>query len=710
MANALTVMPQAAPLQPMASPMGQLPDASVDQTNGWKPDLGKYRRWFNAYETNKEREIREQIEAKRYYHDKHWTEAQEARLAARGQAPIFDNRIKRKIDFLVGVEQRMRRDPKAFARKPGQMQDEQADVATAAMRYACDVNRWEPTASDCANDGMVEGIGVAFIGIKSGTSGLDPDIRYVPRDRFFYDPRSIKPDFTDARYKGLHIWMDIDEAKEKWPQHSEELANLIDRSSTVSALVRTDQEHAEAWADFENRRVRVIEMWELFQGSWFYCNFTGDFQLDAAVSPYVDELKKPDCPYEAWSPYIDDKGDRYGPVRSMRPLQDEINHRRSKLLHLFSTNKFYAKKGVIDDVDEFKKQMSRPDGFMEGNGVWGEDIINVDVSKDIKGQADLLEQSQSSLENLGPNPGLIGQGGEVAQQSGRAILAQRDSGMTELSPVFERNRDWKLRVYRKIWNRIKQAWTGEKWIRITNDPNSPNIAGVSHIPLNQFGQDPQTGQMTAQNVVALIDVDIIMEEGPDVITMNEELLQTLSQLGPGAVPPKVLIELSNTPNKKVLFDLLDQATQPDPKVAAMQAQMARLEQLLTASETDKNVAIGELNRAQALAALLKAATPEAPKPAGKDAMGNPLPSAPPQQPNLALVQALLRGFPLQYGQPTLEEIAMQQPPPDDGPPPGQPGQPPQGGPPQGAPSIPPAQLPNGLPPMMPGANPMQQGA
>lgn len=708
MANALTVMPQAAP-QPLAAvanamPMGQMPAASVDQSQGFKPDLGKYRRWFNAYEANKEREIAEQIKARRYYHDHQWTEAERELLRARGQADIFDNRIKRKIDFLVGVEQRMRRDPKAFARKPGAQQDEQADVATAAIRYACDVNRWETTASDCANDGMTPGIGIAFIGIKQqNQSGLDPDIKYVPQDRFFYDPRSIRPDFKDARYMGLHLWMDIDEAKEKWPEQADELNDLIDSSSTVSALVRSDALHAEAWADFENRRVRVIEFWEKQANGWYYCNFTGETELDCGISPYLDEEKKPDCPYEAWSPYIDHRGDRYSPVRSMIPMQDEINHRRSKLLHLFSTNKFYVQKGIIDNIDDFKTQMARPDGIVEGNGKWGEDIINIDVSKDIKGQADLLEQSQSSLENLGPNPGLIGQGGEVAQQSGRAILAQRDSGMTELSPVFERNRDWKLRVYRKVWNRIKQAWTGEKWIRITNDPNSPNIAGVSHIPLNQFGIHPQTGQMMAQNVVALIDVDIIMEEGPDVITMNEELLQTLSQLGPGAVPPKVLIELSNAPNKKVLFDLLDQATQPNPAVAQMQQQMARLEQLLTASETDKNVAIGEFNRAQALAALLKAATPEAPKPAGKDAMGNTIPAPPPQQPNLALLSMLLKGFPLQYGQPTLEEIAMQQPPPQSQQP-GPPGAPQaQPGGPGGGPMPPPSGAPMPMNPMMPGA-------
>jgi hypothetical protein len=203
--------------------------------------------------------------------------------------------------------------------------------------------------------------------------------------------------------------------------------------------------------------------------------------------------------------------------------------------------------------------------------------------------------------------------------------------------------------------------------------------------------------MMSQNVVAMIDVDIIMEEGPDVITMNEELLQTLSQLGPNAVPPKVLIELSNAPNKDRLFKMIDEATQPDPVVQQMQTRMQRLEQLVQASTVDKNVAQGELWRAQAAAALMKASTPEAPKPAGKDAMGNPLPAAPPQQPNLAMAEQYLRMFPFHYSQPTIEQFAEGAPPPQAPPDPGEqqsnPGQPlPQ---PNSAP--PPPQLPGGLP-------------
>lgn len=618
----------------------------------WKPDLAKYRRWFNAYEANKETEINEQQTHRRYYNSKQWTAEERKKLERRGQAPVFDNRIGRKIDFLVGVEQRMRRDPKAYPRGPND--EKSADVATAGMRFACEINRWESIASEVMTDGLIDGIGIGFIGVKQGAMGLDPEIKHVSRYRFFYDSRSTKPDFSDARYMGLHLWMDIEEAVERWPDQEEKLRNMIDRNVSHSLLAVVDQNYATAWGDFENNRVRIVEMWHKTRNGWYFCFFSGEVELECGVSPYLDIEGRPECPYEAWSPYVDETGNRYGPIRPMLPMQDEINHRRSKFLHMVTAKQMHMQKGTLEDPDETRKQLHRPDGIIEHNGEWGKNVGLIDHSVDIQGQAELLAQSQSSLENIGPNAGLIGKGGGVADQSGRAILAQRDSGMTELSPVFERNRDWKLRMYRKLWSRIKQCWTAEKWIRLTDEDDAPKFLG-----LNQFSIDPMTGQAVGENVIGMIDVDIIMEEGPDTITMNEELLQTLSQLGPGAVPPKVLIELSSAPNKERLFKLIDEANAPNPQVAEIQARMARLEELLAASNIDKSIAETEAKRADTIAKLATAFTPKA---APTDEFGNPTGPAP-SAPDMGSAFAAMQMFPLQYGMPTLEQQASSAPPP-----------------------------------------------
>jgi hypothetical protein len=633
-------------------------------------DTASKRRMLRAYESNKEKERIEQREHRRYYHatTMQWSEEEQKVLKARGQAPVFDNRIARKIDFLVGVEQRMRRDPKAFPRTP--KEEGGADVATAGLRYACDRNRWENLASDAMYSGLIAGIGVLFVGIEQGRDGNEPVLKAVDQERFFYDPRSIRTDFSDARYLGLDFWLDIDEAKERYKKFHGELDATLEMSKgggSAGQGTASDIDLETNWGDFEHRRVRVVEFWEkglvakpmqqdAMMGStamtqpemvvgWSYCFFCGDTTFEHGVSPYLDENGAPDCPYVAWSPYVDETGGRYGPIRNMKPMQDEVNHRRSKFLHWLNHKQIFTRKGDLDDHDHTRRELGRPDGVIEHNGEWGTTTGVVDVQQEIQGQAELLAQAQSSLENLGPNPGLVGKGGGVADQSGRAILAQRDSGMTELSPVFERCRDWKLRVYRKTWNRIKQSWTAEKWIRITDDEGSPAFLGLNNM----------SDMSKPLNPISEIDVDIILDEGPDTITMNEELMQQFSQLGEAAMGPlgKIIIELSNTPQKARLIKMIDDAQAPSPELAEVQKRMAQLEELLKASMVDKAIAETENKRADTVAKLATAFTPKAPQ---LDEFGRPK-SAPSAPPDFNMAMQAMQMFPLYYAQPTLEQGA-----------------------------------------------------
>lgn len=549
-----------------------------------EPDhLSRKQKWFRAYETNKQRELNEAREARQYYHDKQWTDSEVRRLRNRGQQATVRNRVKRKIDFLVGTEQRLRRDPKAYPRTPKHERD--ADVATAGLRFVCDQNRWEKVSSDGMHDGLVSGIGVAFIGIE----GEDPKLRHVDVERYFYDPRAVQSDFSDARYMGLHLWLDIDEAKEKWPDKTRPLDDIMDAAAGGNTTSVVEQDRDQQWGDFENRRIRVVEFWEkrslaphMAGFGWYYCYFTGNIELEGGWSPYKGEKDEPDCPYEAWSPYVDEKGDRYGLVRTLKSIQDEINYSASKYLHRLSTRQFFYKEGAVEDVDEFSRQIAKPDGKIKINehAEWGKDVGLVDDTVEMKGEAERHSMALSEMENYGPNPGLVGQGEGVDGASGRALLAQRDSGMTELSPVFERQRDWKLRCYRKMWSRIRQAWTGEKWIRVTDDQDAIQFVG-----LNQFEFDPMTGELVSQNIVAQIDVDIILDEGPDTIVMNEELMQHFSSMGEAAFSPagKLMIELSNVNNKDKYMKMIDEAMQatqpqgPPPEQIKAEAAMAQIQ-------------------------------------------------------------------------------------------------------------------------------------
>lgn len=690
------------PGQSLQSDTGSVGKAAAAPSD-YQSDLPRYRKWLRAFESNKQDEQKEAQQGRKYYHDKQWTEAELKKLKKRRQPPTQDNTVKRKIDFLVGVEQRMRRDPKGFPRTPRHEND--ADVSTKGIRYVCDANQWAgTTATDSMHNGLVSGIGVCWVGIKTKPQaqqqqpqmGAQPSqprkdviIKGCDPARFVYDSRSLQPDFSDARWMGVDVWQDIDEAKEGLDEATAlKLDGLVDSSKGGTSGLPADEDQDQQWGDYEQRRIRMVELYEkrvtppYMQPIWHYCKFTADVVIEAMISPYLDEDGMPDNPYIAWSPYVDEKGNRYGLVRTMKALQDSINHKRSRLDHEIANRQTFSNMGgSVEDIDALKEEIAKPDGHLQFNGgEWGKTVGIVDRTNVFRGQAELLQIDQQRLENYGPNPGLLGKGPGMADSSGRALLAQRDTGMTELSPIFERHRNWKLRCYRAIWYRIRQAWTEERWISITDDPRSVQFMGV-----NQYQQAPD-GQIQGNNVIARIDDNIILDEGPDTVVMQEELLQTITQLGEAAMGPmgKIIIELSNVPDKERLLKMLDDAQSPPPAIAEMQARMAHLEELLNASKVDVNAATVEEKRANVIAKLLAAATPAAPQ---VDKLTG-LPTGPAPAPNLQLLQMLLQEFPLHYGQPTVEQQAEAAPPP--------------GQPPQGAPGAPPNGQPPGPPP--PGAN------
>jgi len=635
----------------VAAPQGQATEA----------DVRRYWRYLRGFETAKKPELDEGATHSKYYHDKQWTDAEKRKLKKRNQPEVVDNLIKRKVDFLVGVEQRMRRDPQAYPRTPKHEQD--ADVATSGIRFVCDQERWESLSSEGMHHGLVQGKAACWIGIKPGPNGNDVALEIVDPGRFFYDPRSLKPDFSDARFMGVQVWMDIDEVKEMHPDQAEDIDKLADGSASPSSRISipADFDQELQWTDLDARRVRIVEIYEkrlqppAMKAVWYFCKFSGEVVLQSMVSPYQNEFGEPACPYEAWSPYIDETGTRYGIIRTMQTMQDEVNHRRSRALHELNNRQTFSNSpGAVDDVDALKAEVNKPDGHLDFKaGEWGKTVGIVDRSNQLKGQLEMLQQSIQRMENYGPNPGLIGQGGGIADQSGRAILAQRDSGMTELSPVFERQRNWKLRVYRAIWARIKQAWTAERWIALTDEESD-----VEHLPINQYQmvQDPMTGEqrIEATNVIAEIDVDIILDEGPDTVVMQEELMQTLSQLG--NTPPqlwKVFIELSQVNRKDQLIKMIDEAMAPPPEQAQMAAKMAKLEELLQSALVDEKIAGVESKRADTIAKLLTAFTPQAPQTHEDKLTGQvtQLPAGPPPDINAAL-QAM-QAFPLTYPNPTI---------------------------------------------------------
>lgn len=636
-----------APIAPQLTPNANM--SAGMNTDGAGPGMGmapsagglsgaRLLELYEAWNSVKRDELLNMLRYEQYYHGTdHWTAQQAAVLKLRGQPPTYFNEIRKKIDSYIGIEQRLRRDPKVQPRTP--MHDFDADAAEAALREVHDTNKSHVVFSECGRDYFVRGIGSMWAGVERLKSGeLRVIKKRIPGVNFIYDPRSLEWDFSDAKFMGEWGWFDIDDAEELFTRLGrEDSAALMRSMAGLSAShgglgsVGVPGEMARVKAGWWARnlgRVRLVHMYYRHRGEWRCTYFCGSTVLYDEPSIYRDEDSNSAQPILAASCNVDQTGERYGVVKDLIPIQDSINQRHSKLQWMLSARQIIFETGAVKDVNKAREEAKRADGMVElnpaGQGASAKRFEIVTMDREIQGQAMLLENSIAMMQNYGPNPALLGKDREAA--SGRALLASQNAGMTEMAPVFDRHREFKLCSFRLDWRLIRQFWRAEKWVRVMDDEK-----GVKFFALNQKMYNTATGEITIRNDVAKMDCDLIVDEGPDTVTMTEELMANLTNLGPGAVPPKVIVQLSGVRNKDYLFKLLDEAQAPNPEIAAMQKRMAALEEMLNAAKVDSEIAKTENTRANTVKTMMEA-------------------MAPPE---------VMQAFPLQYGQPSFADQSFE---------------------------------------------------
>lgn len=563
-----------------------------------------------------------------YFDYKQWTAEEAATLLRRKQAPIVVNRIKPKVKGLVGLYNMMKGDPKAWPRT--KKHEKSAHAITDALRFVSDNNNFDSLRLDVAEEFFVEGYGGAFVNVKQVKSGdIEINIEQIPWDRIYFDPHSRRKDFKDARYMGIIMWMYREEAKETFPD------------ADVEQLIQgeyTDETHEDRprWVDTKSDRVRVALHFYIDKGQWQMCIFSGDyFIVEPQDSPFLDDDGEPTNPIELVSANIDRDNHRYGEVLGFLDQQDEINHRRSKFLHYLNNRQTWGRKGSIQDIATFKREMQKPDGHAEALGVFGTDWGFMDMPTAEQGQFALYQDAKAEMDSVSYNAQLSGER-QQGDLSGRAIDKLQQAGTIELNQDYALLTGWENRVYRQVWSRIKQHWTAEKWIRVTDDQESlrwiglntqvtarefleekindeslPKIQRKSYAASYTFltqledSNDPNQAQQASdaletpvdiQNPVAELDVDIILDQSFDVMNSQSEQFRLLAEFAQTSQDIDIieLIELSSLRNKEALIEKIEnrraQALQAQGDVAQIQSANEQMKGFKMAADADKSQA------------------------------------------------------------------------------------------------------------------------
>jgi hypothetical protein len=622
------------------------------------PDLDRLRKMYCESRDLGQEERRLQKRDRDYYDGPKQLQSEvRATLKMRGQPAIYTNRIRPAIDGILGVLEGAKVDPRAYPRNPD---DEDASgVATKTLRFVADKNRYQQTKLDCAEDFLIEGVTAVMI---EGTAD-DVPVSQIRQDEFFYDKRSRRPDFKDARFMGFAKWLYADTMRQIYPEAYRRMGDPVEGAMSVGVGWEDKPEAASSnqWVDRRLRRILVITLFYEEQGQWYRCVYCAAGVFDHGVTGYTDDAGFNICPIEAQSCYVDNENNRYGRVRDMIPIQDEINARRSRLLHLANSRQIQQTDPSAPPVNnaEARREAAKADGVIPAG--W-QIVQTADIAS---GQANLLAESKSEIERMGPTPAVLGRQGDAAQ-SGRARLVLQNAGLTELARPLGRFDDLDNRCYRAMWRRAQQFWTDPMWIRVTDDLKAPDFVKVNEpVTVRQASDaalkgdqkaaealsgilgpelvqaaiqgDPQARSLYAQfvlqngqqpimvkNRLADLDMDIIVDSVPDQANLEAETFAEFVDLVKGGLDPfspqfELLLEMSTIADKAKVLERLrakrEEIQQAQAQAAAQQAEQAAKQQQIaeagamadiqkTGAETAKTVAQTEQVQAETMGTAL----------------------------------------------------------------------------------------------------------
>jgi hypothetical protein len=508
----------------MADTQPAIVDAEVVEVTVLEaPTLDQRLEWFEQWEETSEKGLKLSRRDREYYDNKQWTDAEVEELQKRRQPVLTKNRVARKINFILGEEIKKRVDPVARPRTP--QHEDSARAATDALRYVEEEQGFDQVRSAVLKDMLVVGFGGA---IKSIGEGGEHSLEHVEWDRLFWDPHSRKPDFSDGKYMGVVLWMDLDDALLLYPDSQDDLEAAVSKSD-MGSYSETTEDSPRRYFDGRRNRVKIIEMYHRVGDDWFRSDFTQGADL-RPVEPtgYADDKGTTVSPLLMASCYVDSDGMRYGVVRALISPQDEINKRSSKLLHLVSQRQVIAERDAITDPTKFQTELAKPDGYAETEpGALTENRIQVRTTGDMaQGQFQLLQEAKNDIDSIGPSSSTLPDLPDSS--SGRAFIARQQAASQELGAVFDALRNWSMAVFDLDWICIRQFWTEEIWLRVTDDEE---LTGYRFVALNQ--------QITrAQRFMELVEKgspppvalqSAAGDQGPVVVRETQQQHQAMTQ-------------------------------------------------------------------------------------------------------------------------------------------------------------------------------------
>jgi len=583
-----------------------------------------------------------------YYDSLQWDEEDAQVLIDRGQAPVVYNEIKASIDWMIGTERRTRIDYKVLARRKDGTDN--AEAKTSLLKYLADTNNSEFHRSRSFGDAIKAGYGVIEAGLRGDPTEELLFERYQDWRSTLYDSNSVEHDLSDARY--FFRWKDLDA--------DIALVYFADRSDIVKGSVRNEgSSEADDWtegkrpdpaddwqprtgryqpydgtafASSTRKTVRFYECWyrvpvmrKVFadgemSGKKFDQN--NPLHVAAANEGYglYDKLEMEvrvviytsvGIVFEGASPYRHGKFPfvitwcyrrkrdhaPYGCIRPLRDAQDGLNKRHSKAHWILSSNRVTMDKGAVDDLEELRSEVARPDAVIVKNP--GKELrIDRDIAL-AEEHLRLMEGDANYIRKLsGVNDENLGRKSNAT--SGVAIQSRQEQGSVVSTEPFDNHRFALQQLGEIELSLVEQFYSEAKVIRL--------LGGRGQSRYVELNTPDETGRIV--NDITAMEANFVISEQDYKSTLRQSMFESLfdimgrmAQMGGQGLQAAMnmldlVIDMADLPNKDELVERIRKINgqrDPDAEQTPEEQQAEQAQQQQQAEEGALNKRTAEAN-------------------------------------------------------------------------------------------------------------------
>ena len=520
-----------------------------------------------------------------FYDGEQWTESEKLALEKFAQAPIVINKIATKIDSVSGNEISSRTRVAYRSRTGEQNEENTARALTDLALYVAEKNDQSIELSNMFKAGLITGVGWLDIGVKN--NGNIPYIFNNAENELnvIFDVRSRSLDYSDARFVAREKWLDIPTLQALFKEKANPVIKELQAHSynqNYGFSFNEELTSAEEYLNTQEQRAKVVEVqfkqteklytvtnklgqsFSTFDKTLAYKEKENDVTETFNYRTYlvyftehtVLEFKALDYDFNDFTlvPFFFKRkrttGEPYGLVKSAIDPQKEYNKRRSKALHLLNTVQVIADVDAVEDPNILAREAARPDGVILKRP--GKDLKILRNAELANSQVAIMNQATADIqETTGVFDDRLGKKTDAV--SGVAIAQRQIASTNNQMFAFDNLRKVKKQLGRMVLSLIRQYFTSEMIINITDDISVPKLVSLNKAATDEQGNPifDENNKLVKINDVSFGDFDIHVEEVKDALSSQEyELNQLLALKSAGvAIPNDLLIESTSLKSK-----------------------------------------------------------------------------------------------------------------------------------------------------------------